>query len=152
MSTRSIIGKVNEDGTISAVYCHFDGYLQGVGTTLAEHYQDAAKVDALIALGDLSRLGNEIGEAHDFDTPTYNLPAGHPMRGWCRAYGRDRHEEGTEAEVCADVAAFLVKADASANGYAYLFTTEGWIVYRGGKYYGGWVNSPLAEALAANVE
>jgi hypothetical protein len=152
MSTRSIIGKVNEDGTISAVYCHFDGYVSGVGATLAEHYQDAAKVEALIALGDLSRLGSEIGEAHDFNVPTYTLPGDHPMRGWTRAYGRDRGEEGTEAEVCADEAAFLAKADASANGYAYLFTPEGWRAYRGGTNYGGWKHEPLTELVTKNID
>ena len=41
------------------------------------------KVNALMKLGDLSVLGEEIGEQHDFNKP---------VKGWCRAYGRDRGE------------------------------------------------------------
>ena len=33
MGTRAMIGIVNESGTITASYCHYDGYLDGVGKT-----------------------------------------------------------------------------------------------------------------------
>ena len=39
MSTRSSIAVQNPDGTVAAVYCHFDGYLEGVGFELAAGYQ-----------------------------------------------------------------------------------------------------------------
>lgn len=58
MSTRSRIGKLNPDGSILSVYCHSDGY--GVGETLKEHYTDIKKIDALLALGDISSLAAEI--------------------------------------------------------------------------------------------
>lgn len=60
MSTRSMIGKMNEDGTVEAIYCHFDGYLDGVGATLFEAYQDQKKIDQLIYKGDVSSLGASI--------------------------------------------------------------------------------------------
>ena len=38
MSTRSRIAKLNEDNTVTSIYCHFDGYLEGVGKTLIQQY------------------------------------------------------------------------------------------------------------------
>ena len=45
MSTNAAIGMTIPDGTIKAVYLHWDGYITdgGAGETLAEHYQDRAK-------------------------------------------------------------------------------------------------------------
>jgi len=37
MATRSNIAIENQDGTVSAIYCHFDGYIDGVGEILYEH-------------------------------------------------------------------------------------------------------------------
>jgi len=101
MSTRSRIGVIRGE-KIESVYCHFDGYPTGVGATLAAHWMDPEKVDALIGLGDLSALGEEIGEAHDFDTHTGSYVDGEYVIGehsgkWCLAYGRDRGEDRTEA-------------------------------------------------------
>ena len=36
MSTCSMIGIVDNACQVASVYCHFDGYLEGVGRTLAE--------------------------------------------------------------------------------------------------------------------
>jgi hypothetical protein len=47
----------NEDGTYDAVYCHFDGYPEGVGSvgdTLHKHYVSEEKIKQLIAGGDMS--------------------------------------------------------------------------------------------------
>ena len=60
MSTRSYIGKVNPDSTIEYVYCHFDGSPEIVGHLLLDHYQDAGKIDKLLALGWLSSLGRKM--------------------------------------------------------------------------------------------
>jgi hypothetical protein len=92
MSTRSLIGKLNPDHTVTYIYCHFDGYPSGVGDTLSEHHESPFKVDQLLALGDLSVLGSEIGEQHDFDDYQNR------NQKWCLAYGRDRGEEDTEAK------------------------------------------------------
>lgn len=85
MATRSYIGVRNTDGTVDYIYCHFDGYPEYNGKILIEHYADMDKVNALMKLGDLSVLGESIGEKHNFDQP---------VKGWCRAYGRDRGESG----------------------------------------------------------
>lgn len=112
MSTRSMIGKKMADGMIKAIYCHWDGYPEGVGDTLLQAYQEPEKIDALMALGDLSVLGTEIGEAQDFDQPA---------RGTCVAYGRDRGENRVGARICADEIAFGQRAQNSGAEYAYLF-------------------------------
>ena len=55
MSTRSRIAIENQDGTVTSVYCHFDGYVKGVGKTLFENY-NRETTEQLVALGDLSQL------------------------------------------------------------------------------------------------
>lgn len=57
MGTRSRIALQNSDGSISSIYCHWDGYLSNNGKLLLEHYTDESKVRSLLALGDLSSLG-----------------------------------------------------------------------------------------------
>ena len=57
MSTRSTIALEFADGTVQQVYCHFDGYLSGVGTELASDYMDPFKLRDLIAGGDMSSIG-----------------------------------------------------------------------------------------------
>jgi hypothetical protein len=64
MATRSNIGARQQDGTIKAIYCHYDGYPEGVGATLAEHYTDPDKVARLLDLGGFSSLGSTIEETY----------------------------------------------------------------------------------------
>lgn len=56
MTTHAIIGMVKDDGFVEAIYCNWDGYPEGVGRTLFEHYQDIEDVKKLISLGDISVL------------------------------------------------------------------------------------------------
>lgn len=113
MSTRSRIGVIRgiaEQGghqavIVESIYCHFDGYPEGVGQTLIDHWTDPKKVNRLIALGDLSALGVEIGKSQGtawFDTRYATLygedadPAD-PRLGWCLAYRRDRGEKDVDS-------------------------------------------------------
>lgn len=61
MGTRSTIG-IKEGDKVKAIYCHWDGYLSGVGVGLLENYTDTEKVAELIALGGISSLRETIGE------------------------------------------------------------------------------------------
>ncbi len=90
MATRSLIGKQNTDGTITNIYCHWDGYPDHNGVVLQEYYNSPAKVDELLALGNLSFLGRVIGGKQDFDNRNRE-------NDWCLAYGRDRGEKNQEA-------------------------------------------------------
>ena len=92
MATRSLIGKLNADGTITNIYCHWDGYPEHNGVVLQECYSTPFKVDQLLALGNLSVLAEEIGDKQDFDNySTRN-------NNWCLAYGRDRGESNQQAQ------------------------------------------------------
>jgi hypothetical protein len=121
MATRSTIAIQNADGTVTGIYCHWDGYLSYNGRILKENYNTEAKVRELIALGQLSALGETIGEKVDFN----NAPDGQ-----CIAYGRDRGEIDSDAETFNTWTALL---NLSGQEYNYLFVPdEGWRV----EYYG----------------
>ncbi|WP_208423131.1 hypothetical protein [Latilactobacillus fragifolii] len=59
MSTRSYIFTETDKG-YQGIYVHFDGYFEGVGTTLQASYTDQQAVNQLIKLGDLSSLGKQL--------------------------------------------------------------------------------------------
>lgn len=82
MATRSYIG-IKEGNHIFYIYCHWDGYIAHNGAILQKSYQDEDKIRDLINIGDLSALGSEIGEEHDFLSDDKNI---------CTAYHRDRNE------------------------------------------------------------
>jgi len=83
MATRSTISIERADGSISQIYCHWDGYLEGVGATLKAHYDTPEKIEALIALGAVSFLepSIECPESHSFNNP---------VKGHTVFYDRDR--------------------------------------------------------------
>lgn len=58
MATRSTIALQYADGTVDQVYCHWDGYLTGVGSELAADYTDPFKLQELIDGGDMSCIGS----------------------------------------------------------------------------------------------
>lgn len=128
MGTRSAIGIKNSDGSVTAIYCHWDGYPSYNGRILADHYGDEAKVRELIALGDISSLKAEIGEKHPFDTYTLKPEELDPRWDqWTTAYGRDRGETDIDARE------FVSKADyanrfGSAAEYHYLYEDGVWMV------------------------
>jgi len=95
MATRSTIAIRNADNTVTAIYCHWDGYLSHNGKILFENYNTEEKVRELIALGDLSVLGPEIGTKHSFDNPhEVGSEEYYNFSKQCTAYGRDRGEKG----------------------------------------------------------
>jgi len=62
MGTRSLISIKNQDGTYDGVYCHFDGYPEGVGNTLKTSYTTEDKIRQLIACGAMSCLVEEVDD------------------------------------------------------------------------------------------
>lgn len=60
MTTKSRIGIMNEDTTITSVYCNWDGYPSYNGRILYENYNTEEKIRELISYGDLSSLGEDI--------------------------------------------------------------------------------------------
>ena len=126
MSTNAAIGLTMPDGTIHAVYLHWDGYITdgGAGETLAEHYKDRTKVEKLIALGFLSSLGAEV----DPDPASPHSWA-NPQPGVTVAYHRDRKEPLQPAVEFKDKDSFAEEAKSSLwSEYAYLFEDGRWLV------------------------
>lgn len=117
MSTRSLI-TANIDNKFLTIYCHFDGYPEGVGKTLSENYTTTEKITALMALGDLSVLADSTDkpEGHTFENK---------IKGFCVAYGRDRGEKGTEAKETSDLAE-SVKLDYGQE-YHYFWNGTSWL-------------------------
>lgn len=115
MGTRSYIGIEDSDGTISGIYCHWDGYPEGVGAILRDFYGDPDRVRKLVAGGDLSILGPDIepaeGVVHSFDRPA---------DGVCVYYARDRGEAVRGAPRCIDAGAFATAAAQAGAEFVYV--------------------------------
>lgn len=103
MSTRSAIGIEHEDGTVAAVYCHFDGDISWNGKLLFENYTRDGVLSLLSKKKDLSSLGAKVTECcfYEEETP-------HKFKNQTEYF--DRFGMGTE--------------------YRYLLTKEGNWVFR----------------------
>lgn len=115
MSTNSTISILNnDDGTVTSIYCHWDGYISHNGRILHENYNDEESVRSLLSLGSLSCLGGNLDE--------------------CVAYGRDKGENENDVKAMSfeDWTDMLGSFD---QAYNYLFVpNEGWRVqYDDGK-------------------
>jgi hypothetical protein len=124
MSTKSNIGIRETDGTVKTIYCHWDGYPKGVGKTLIEHYLMRDKIESLIALGDLSSLGEQpepTGRvAHTFEEPEDGITV---------AYHRDRGNDLSQARTDKSLQAFV---DSDVEEFGYVYTQYGeWMMVDG---------------------
>jgi hypothetical protein len=61
MSTRCLVARLNEDGTVDAIYNHFDSYYDGLGADLLKHFDTKEKVNSLIKRGSGSYVLDEKG-------------------------------------------------------------------------------------------
>lgn len=145
MGTPAIIAiKDGENVTWSSV--NYDGYLSHTGKMLVEHYNDAEKAKALIALGDLSVLDKSIEcpEGHSFDNR---------VDGYSVAYGRDRGESNVDSQI-SDYANFL--RCVKDTRCRYLFEGDTWFVIRFMRTTGQLVDRVdlvrVGEILAGTVE
>ena len=112
MSTRSRIGVLNENGSIESIYCHADGYPEGVGSLLISHHNSEEKAREIISLGDLSFLGESL------------------ETGETSAYGRDRGEDDVGSKKSMTKKGFITLASKTGGEYAYLFTAGHWECFK----------------------
>ena len=152
MGTRSAIGVVTGDGSIRAVYCHYDGYLDGVGKTLLENYNDFESIMDLVGFGDMSSLGTSIGEKHDFNRINVSAEETERTKGWCMFYNRDRGESDVSFGTFQNEDAFLDHYIGCGCEYLYLFKSEideAWY-YNTGRWSSDWklLDAALAVRLA----
>ena len=117
MSTRSNIGIVNDDGSVTGIYCHWDGYPEHNGKLLLNHYTTSGIVYELMDLGNLSYLDEKLNTdlPHSFKNP---------VKGVCVAYGRDRGESGTNSKKF--ISDIEYKMDGKGVDYQYLFNNNKW--------------------------
>ena len=127
MGTRSAIAMKTEDG-IRSIYCHWDGYVDHNGRILKEFYSTDDKVQALLDLGDLSSLRQEIGEPHTFDRHQAE-PELDMFDNWCLAYGRDRGETDVGSKTYETIGEWVEKLDMGCE-YYYLFDGNDWLVHK----------------------
>jgi hypothetical protein len=112
---------LEKNGHYYVIYSHWDGYPDNNGKILLEHYTDPKKIFKLIGLGDISSLGSQIGEKHDFDNPPKDV---------VNAYHRDRGEpwKNTKYGKFEDKEKALKVCD---NDYTYLFENGEWLFREG---------------------
>jgi hypothetical protein len=142
MGTRARIAvKHPTNGTYASIYTHWDGYPSHHGPRLLKGYTTSEKVCELMALGDLSTLGEEVGVKHDFDT---SLQLRQDELGdICVAYGRDRGEDGIEAVISDSLDALKELTQECGGEYLYLFDNGVWYCAEGGI---GFFGMPASEA------
>jgi hypothetical protein len=90
MGTKSHIAIEREDGAVESIRCQYDGYPAYNGALLLQHYNTPDRVNALIGLGNITYLAEELEPTgvHSFEEP---------QEGVTLAYGRDRGAENTSA-------------------------------------------------------
>lgn len=120
MATRSNIGIVNDDGSVTGIYCHWDGYTENVGKLLLKHYNNSGIVNELMDLGNLSYLDKNLyceDNNHSFENPA---------DGVCVAYGRDRGEKNADSKSFTNISEFEKYANRTTADYQYLFNNGKW--------------------------
>jgi hypothetical protein len=144
MATRSSIGYLKADGSVVAIYAHWDGYPAHNGKILQEHYQAAYKIGQLVHMGDVSSLGAEIGKKQDFNDRSTQKDE------WCLFYGRDRGETGVDCREFESIAAWI---EGLGQEYNYLWTGKQWIVndHEATDEIGNYVFDDLEMKVAAEV-
>jgi hypothetical protein len=139
MATRSTIAVIHEDGTVSQIYCHYDGYVSFNGKLLVTNYNNLLAAEFLVSKGDLSTLGERVtsqgaqGE-HSFSNPE---------DGVCVYYGRDRGETGGETRVFPSVHDYRLYAKRQEVNY--LFIDGEWL-------YQYEVNDPIMKSVVEELK
>ena len=127
MSTRSTIAVEHVDGTVSQVYCHYDGYVSHNGQILVDHYDTQKKAELLVFLGSMSSLRPKCipdpARTHNFDNPQDDVTS---------YYSRDRGEGFNPPSLYPTVDNY--KRNLQGEDYDYLFTEGQWEVSNGRGY------------------
>ena len=122
MSTRSaVIVKIGD--TYNGIYCHYDGYTEGVGKTLKENFNNEAQAKEIVDLGDCSiidlcvRIKPSSDSSHSFEKPE---------DGTIIAYHRDRGEEWETVKPKTGSTWQEVADKIGHNGYVYVWENDQW--------------------------
>lgn len=118
MSTNSSVTVKHSDGKYWGSYGHWDGYFDGVGMMLHEHYNSQDLAEALVKLGDFSCLYESMDKppGHSYDTPAEKYSV---------FYNRDRGEDWDNTQP--NIADTFEEAF-KMQGYDYLWDGKQWMV------------------------
>lgn len=130
MSTRCYIAKQVAPGKYRTIYCHNDGYPDGVGKMLLDYYSDPEKIDQLLDLGDISVLDKWIdpdpAKPHDFGFSKRNdMYVSNRQDGVTLAYKRDRGDTQTDSRMCS-----LKELDSDHVSFVYIFANGVWKYFK----------------------
>jgi len=118
MGTHATIAVEHENGTVTEVYVHWDGYLGHVGKMLVEHYNSLELAEELVREGAISTLQKRLtplGAEHSFDNQEKDVTV---------FYARDRGEEMSK-QVYVDFDDYT-RDDSTKQGYDYIFRDGEW--------------------------
>ena len=127
MSTQSnIVLFDSTNKTATEIYCNFDGDHASVGNTLSKHYTHLDKIKALIALGHISSLGENVNPAFGVEHSFSKRAEGVTV-----SYARDRNDEGQEAYISNPDNIYQIEIE---NEFIYIFdtATETWFTNTNG--------------------
>ena len=109
MSTRARIGILLPDDSILSVYHHFDGYPEGLGVTLKEHYNTYEKASELIDGGNMSNCWSD--SKYDVKTGEF-IPIADPKPTY---YGGDDEAPVLSKNFDDFTSKFLLRTGASSS-------------------------------------
>lgn len=69
MSTWCAIGLKEQDGSVTAIRCFYDGYPAGVGRTLSTSYNEEKKIRRLLEFRDINTLKENVEDCDELDPP-----------------------------------------------------------------------------------
>ena len=124
MATRGQIGMLLEDGSVLAVYSHWDNYPDGTGAKLVQCYNTKEQVADLIDGGSISTVMAKSG----WD--------GTPFEQETVLYYSERGDQDTEPNQLENVDEFYTYTRQCDGEFAYLFdqVTNTWSCYNTGNY------------------
>jgi hypothetical protein len=136
MSTRCRIGIQNNDGTITSIYCHHDGYPSGVGDVLINCYTTEEKIRKLLELGDMSSIGTEpVDNPRAWESPSMaEIARGDYFAKWKEIHPDDMCDtyksrgEDCPAHTHKDIKEYQAYSRDCWGEYTYLFKDGKWFV------------------------
>ena len=129
MSTRSRIGMLMPDGKVKSIYCHWDGYPEGVGRKLQKYYTTPEKVEELLSLGDISSLGDHYDEKiskadwKKFDLSPAEIEDFMEKEKNCTVAYKDRGDN-SPARIDDSLSAFMSKMSLCGEEFVYIFEED----------------------------
>ena len=97
MGTPCAIGMKQPDGSVKAIYLHFDGYVARAGAILGLWYTQPEQVEALLKLGDISELKEGID-----DCVAYHRDRGEKLNPAVEFNSAEDFRRTGKAKMCAD--------------------------------------------------